>query len=120
MKIRYIQSMAGRDTSYQANEKDKSGRFVWYDTDDLTAVRLIDAEIAVAQSEEDYKKAKANQQSMQEKADKRAEIAQTLSNLDGLKAELEADKVTYKELGAKIKDIDAKIKEAEATIKPAE
>lgn len=60
MKIRYLVSMGGVDKSYTAFEKDNKGEFVFYDATEYEAVTLIDAGIAIAEKETEYKKAKDN------------------------------------------------------------
>ena len=117
MKIRYIQSVGG-EQPYQAGEKDKGGKYVWHDADDLQAVRYIDALVAVYQNKEDYEKAKANYPALEAARLKKLEITETLQNIGALKLELESKKKTYSELSSSIKEIDAKIKAAEATVTP--
>lgn len=113
MKIRYIVSMGGA-IPIQANEKAKNGSYVWYDVDDYEAVRLIDAEIAVAQTESDYEKAKANHATLELKRVEAKEIAEVLENLDAMKEKSLKLKEDYKALAEEIKDLDLKIKKAEA------
>lgn len=116
MKIRYIISVGGAQPR-QADEKIK-GKYVWYDVPEYEAVRLIDADIAIAENNADYEKGKANYSALEAQKKAAQEVKETLKNLDGLKADLESKKESYKLLGAEMKDIDAKIKAAEATITP--
>ena len=119
MKVRYIQSVGGAEPR-PANETHKNGKWVYYDVSDYEAVRLIDAEIAIAENDADYEKAKANYAALEAQKKQQAQIKETLENLKPMKVELDSKKEQYKALGAEIKEMDARIKAAEATIKPTE
>lgn len=117
MKIRFIQSLGGNSINYLANEKDKSGKYIWYDIPDYEAVRLIDGDIAVYADKTEYENAKSNYEVLEAQRKQAHEISTTLKNLDGLKADLESRKAILKELTAEAKEIELRIKRAEATIK---
>lgn len=116
MKIRYIKSMAGKDFTYTPNEKDKGGKYVWYEVDDYQAVRLIDAEIAVYQTKDDYTKAKANYATLEAQKLEEAKNREVLENIEAYENEFNVKKEQYKALGAEIKDLDTKIKAAKASV----
>lgn len=107
MKIRYIVSMSGLDVSYPAHEKNKAGHFVYYDCQDLEAVRLIDAEIAVPKDEAEYVKAKANIEALQAEKEKNDKLAKDLANLETLKEQRIFHHGEFKRLDAEIKEVEA-------------
>lgn len=120
MKVRYIVSMSGKDATFPAFEVHKNGNFVYYDVEDLEGVNLIDAEMAVAQNESDYTKAKAQVEALKVKRQKEKD----LSEIDNLKQRQELLKSELKELKQKeeplvneLKDITDRIAQAEKVIK---
>ena len=118
MKIRYIVSMGGVDRDYPANEKDKSGKYIWYNVADYEAVRLVDADIAVYSEKAEYEKAKSNYAALEAQKKQQHELKETLDNLGNLKNELQDKTKVYKSLGVEIKELDGKIRAAEATVTP--
>ncbi len=117
MEVRFIQSIGGIGFNYLPFEKQK-GKFVWYNIEDFEAVNYIDGGIAIAKNEEEYTAAKANHAAIQAQRKRNAEIAETLRDLDSLKAELEKKKEALREMNAEAKALDIRIKTAEATITP--
>ncbi|MCP4320350.1 MAG: hypothetical protein GY787_00520 [Alteromonadales bacterium] len=117
MEIRFIQSVGGIDFNYLANEKIK-GKFVWYNVADFEAVNYIDNEIAIAKNVDEYTTAKANHVALHAQRKSASEIAETLRDLDSLKAELERKKEALRKMNAEAKALDIRIKTAEATIVP--
>ncbi len=101
LSIRFIVPLGG-EISYQAMEIDKKGEFVFYDFDAIEAMRLIDADYATPKSKAEYEKMKANIKAIQEEADKKKELLDTIENLSTFKLELEAKELEVKELKAKI------------------
>lgn len=110
MKIRYTVSMSGKDATFPAFEKDNKGDYIFYDVDKLEAVNLINAEMAVAQKEDEYKKALAEIEKL--KAEKEAK-----KKLDEDLAKLEEMKSRELELKEELRDLTSRIKAVESATK---
>jgi len=110
MEIRYIISMSGIDIDYPAFEKDKSGEWVFYEVDDIQALRMIDNNVAVPKDEKKLLEVRKNIDVLKAKKQAEIELAENIKNLDEMKAKEIELKAELKELSSKIKATETAVK----------
>lgn len=106
MRVRYIKSLSGAVQTYPAFEKDEKGEWVFYEVDELEAVRLIDAEYALAEKETEYKKAKANVEVLLKDAENKRIIAENAEKLESLKVQRDTLTAQLAEINSTISIIE--------------
>lgn len=110
MKIRLLVSMGGNNVTYVGNEKDKKGSFVFHDFDDLEAIRLVEADMAVPADEKEFEKIQSQKKKLEDEKQAKKELAENIENLEALK-------VSRDDLKSQLEEIEASINSAEAALK---
>lgn len=110
MKIRYLVSMGSVDKSYTAFEKDNKGEFVFYDVTEYEAVTLIDAGIAIAEKETEYKKAKDNFEKNKAEKEVNDRLIRNLAIKDDLVARKEVLEAELSQINDDLEQIEKETK----------